>query len=529
MVVLCILDGIGWGNRDEMDAVYQANTPHLDRLMHTYPWGLLQAHGTAVGLPSDDDMGNSEVGHNAMGAGRVFAQGATLVQNAIQSGTMWQSASWKEAVHIAKNGKTLHLLGLLSDGNVHSHIDHAIAMVQRADIEEISQVCLHILTDGRDVSPRSALAYIEKMETILATINTKGNRFYQIASGGGRMWMTMDRYEADWDMVQRGWNCHVLAQGRRFLHATDAVSTLYSENPKMDDQWLPAFVLGDYQGMQDGDAVILFNFRGDRAIEISKAFEDKSISTMQRGNISLFFAGMMEYDGDTHIPSRYLVPPPQISTTVGDILSKAKKTVFSISETQKFGHVTFFFNGNRSGALDGETQYEIPSFNVPCNQKPEMKAEDICGVVISAIQSGQYDHIRCNFANGDMVGHTGDFEATKLAVEIVDACVGKLAQACIEHNALLLITADHGNADEMAQWDKKAKKYKKNADGSFVVSTSHSLNPVPCILLDPSNTWTLIGEKEQQLGGLAQIGATILHLCGLEIPSSYLPSLVQKQ
>ena len=519
-VVLCILDGVGWGRRDHRDAVFCAQTPTLDHLMNTRPWGFLKAHGTAVGMPSDGDMGNSEVGHNAMGAGRVFAQGAKLVQDAIKNHSIWNSAAWQQAVQ----GRCLHLLGLLSDGNVHSHIDHLLAMISRAHEDNVATLRVHILTDGRDVSPRSALQYIATLEDRLAAFD----RDYQIASGGGRMYITMDRYGADWDMVKRGWDCHVHAHGRRFETARAAVQTLYDEDPEINDQWLAPFVIGNYQGMQDGDAVLLFNFRGDRAIEISRSFEERDLDTFDRGQIpDVFFAGMMEYDGDLNVPKHYLVPPPEINDTVGDRLAAANNTVLSISETQKFGHVTFFFNGNRSGALPGETQLEVPSIKSSFRDHPEMSALEILDKLVEAIHSRQFNHIRVNFANGDMVGHTGDFAATVKAVETLDLCLAKIWPAVQQEQAILLVTADHGNADEMVQVDKKTKQYKTNPDGSYIPSTSHSKNLVPFILCDPLSEWTLRGEPETLLGGLAQIGGTLLHLSDLEVPSHYLPSLLE--
>ena len=528
-VVLCILDGIGLGRKDECDAVHLAKTPHLDALMTSNSWGRLKAHGTAVGLPTDDDMGNSEVGHNAMGAGRIFAQGAKLVNNAFEKGAMWTSPIWQRAIQ----AKTLHFLGLLSDGNVHSHIKHLLQMISQAHQEGVQQIRIHILTDGRDVAPRSALTYIEQLEGHLHPFNNQPQRDYRIATGGGRMWMTMDRYEADWEMVERGWNCHVLGEGTRYNSASEAVQTQYDADAKIDDQWLKEFVVGDYQGMADGDAVILFNFRGDRAIEISSVFDSADFSHFQkrfpqgvRGDI--FFAGMMEYDGDLHIPAQYLVAPPAIDTTVGEQLANAHKKVFALSETQKFGHVTFFFNGNRSGALPGETQQEIPSLNVPFNQAPRMKALEVTNQTIKAIESQSYDHIRINIANGDMVGHTGDLQATIEAVEFTDTCVGRIVEACQQTNSVLLITADHGNADEMAQWDKKTKAPKRDADGHLVPSTAHSKNPVPCILFDPQNEWALKTTDTDLLGGLAQIGASVLQLADVTIPDCYLPSLVKK-
>jgi 2,3-bisphosphoglycerate-independent phosphoglycerate mutase len=525
-VVLCILDGIGWGRRDEGDAVALAQTPHLDGLMGRCGWRLLQAHGTAVGMPSDNDMGNSEVGHNAMGAGRVFEQGAALVANAIASGDIWQSAAWMRAMDRCRAGGTLHLLGLVSDGNVHSHVAHLHALIARARAQGAPRVRVHALTDGRDVAGRSALQWIPELERTLA--DDPGDA--AIASGGGRMNITMDRYEADWDMVARGWRCHVHADAPRHPTASHAIEAAYAEAPDRDDQWLPAFVVGDYDGMKDGDACVLFNFRGDRAMEISRAFEgDPSFDSacFDRGHRpDVAFAGMMQYDGDLAVPKHYLVAPPQIDETVGAVLALAGKRSLAVSETQKFGHVTYFFHGNRSEPPAGEEQREIPSDNVPFDQAPEMKAAAITADAVTALERGGLDHIRLNLANGDMVGHTGNLEATVRAVEIVDACVGRLAAACDAAGAMLLVTADHGNADEMFRVNRKTGAWQTDTEGRPTPCTSHSLNPVPVILVDPTDQWRLTGEDGELVGGLAGIAATLLVLCGVTPPTSFLPALV---
>ncbi len=525
-VVLCIMDGVGWGRRDEGDAVALAETPNLDRLRASGQWRLLQAHGTAVGLPSDADMGNSEVGHNAMGAGRVFDQGAKLVDDAIESGRIFEGEAWSRAT----SGGTLHFLGLVSDGNVHSHVKHLRALVDRAVADGVSRVRVHVLTDGRDVGARTAPTWVAPLEAELAALPIDA----AIASGGGRMRITMDRYEADWEMVKRGWDCHVNAAGRRFPQATEAIETLYAEDAGVDDQYLPAFVVGDYQGMDDGDAVVFFNFRGDRAIEISRAFEegdDFDTTCFARGRRpQVRYAGMMEYDGDTHVPGHYLVEPPAIDRTVGDYLSAAGQAVLAVSETQKFGHVTYFFNGNRSEPLPLEDRLQVRSDNVPFDQAPAMKAGEITDAVVEALAAGKHQQIRLNLANGDMVGHTGTLAATIEALEVVDACIGRIVEAVEAAGAVLIVTADHGNADEMFRWDKKTGTYAVDENGSRVVSPSHSKNPVPVALLDTTGEWELVGRHvDEQVGGIAQLGGTLLTLAGVDLPEGYLPPIVRRR
>jgi len=516
------MDGIGHGQANADDAWATARTPVLDRLLRTCPHTRLKAHGTWAGLPTDGDMGNSEVGHNAMGAGRVFDQGAKLVDQAIDSGRAFDSEVWKQLV----GGDVLHLIGLLSDGNVHSHVDHLLALIERAAKDAVTALRVHILTDGRDVAARSALTWIRPLEETLAAHRAAG-RDYRIASGGGRMGITMDRYEADWSMVERGWRCLVQGEGRGFASASQAIETLYEEDPEVDDQWLPAFVVVEDDApvgtIQDGHAVLFFNFRGDRALEITRAFEDETVPFDRGDRPRVFYAGMMQYDGDLLLPSQYLVAPPAIDEVVGEYLAAARIRSFVCSEPHKFGHVTYFFNGNRSGFLDEalETYVQIDSDLEPLTERPWMKAAEITDAVVDAIGSGQYDHVRLNYANGDMVGHTGDLAATRMAVEVVDRCVGRLCEAVRDADGLLLVTADHGNADEM--WIRKKGAIQRDASGQPLPRTSHSLNEVPFIVFDPR------GEIEIADGehGLAAIATTVLALCGLQPPEGYVPGLVR--
>ncbi len=517
-VVTIVMDGYGLPKTDIGSAIAAARKPTLDRLFANYPNIRLRAHGTAVGMPSDEDMGNSEVGHNAIGAGQVYAQGAALVSNAIASGDIWQGEAWQQIVAGAKAGRgVIHFIGLFSDGNVHSHIDHLKAMVERAKAEGVKTVRIHALLDGRDVPETSALDYVLPFEAFLADISKDGFDA-RIASGGGRQYITMDRYDANWAMVDKGWKTHVLGQGPQFANAAEAVNGLRAAHPGTIDQDLPEFVVADggkpIGTVEDGDSVVLFNFRGDRAIEITRAFVEAAFDKFDRIRYpQVTFAGMLQYDGDLQLPKRFLVAPPAIKDTSGEWFSKLGIAQYACSETQKFGHVTYFWNGNRSGKFDGETWEEVPSDVVPFEQRPWMKAAEIADAMIAAIQSGRYKTLRCNFANGDMVGHTGNFEAARIAVEAVDLSLARVLKAIDAAGGVALITADHGNADEMFELDKKTKQPAMNKDGSFKAKTAHTLNPVPLILYDNVSGGRL-GLQQTETCGLSNIAATVANLLG---------------
>jgi len=531
-LVFVIMDGIGLNPQSVGNAVAAAHTPTLDRLMKTCPTTKLKAHGTAVGLPSDSDMGNSEVGHNAMGAGRIFAQGARLVNEAIQTGRMWKGEVWKKLVRycISQDG-ALHFIGLFSDGNVHSHMDHLKAMIRRANAEGVARVRVHILLDGRDVGETSALEYVIPFEAFLKEVNRSGVD-YAIASGGGRMRVTMDRYGADWNIVKWGWETHVRGKGDLFPSAEEAIRILRERDPGVTDQFLPAFVVernGKPVGpIRDGDSVIFFNFRGDRAIEISRAFEEENFDEFDRGPLPrIEFAGMMQYDGDRKIPKQYLVSPPAIDRTMGELLSNTGIPQMACSETQKYGHVTYFWNGNRSGKFNRrlETYIEIPSDRVPFEQRPWMKSAEITDRVITELKTGKHRFIRLNYANGDMVGHTGVFHAAVMAVEAVDLGLSRLLSAVEAAEGMALITSDHGNSDEMFEIDNNGKP-KLDDKGRPKPKTSHSLNPVPFIIFDPQfrGEYRLVSVENP---GLSHIAATCIQLLGYEPPEDYEASLIE--
>ncbi|HBM17548.1 MAG TPA: 2,3-bisphosphoglycerate-independent phosphoglycerate mutase [Lentisphaeria bacterium] len=530
-VVLCILDGVGFGKYKDGDAFLNAYKPFINNMLETLPNTRLKAHGIAVGLPSDEDMGNSEVGHNAMGCGRVFAQGAKLVNEAIATGRMFEGEVWQEVIaNCKKNNSALHFLGLFSDGNVHSHIDHLKAMIEKAISEGVKKIRIHTLLDGRDVPETSALLYIEPFENFMTELRTKGCDI-QIASGGGRMQITMDRYGANWDMVRKGWDIHIHGKGRGFKSAKEAVETLRKET-KAIDQDLPGFVISDAAGnpggkMADGDSVIFFNFRGDRSLEITAAFEEDKFDKFDRApRPNVYYAGMMEYDGDLKVPKKYLVNPPSIDRTMGEYLCASGVRILAISETQKYGHVTYFFNGNRTGKFNEklEDYVEIRSDVIPFEQRPWMKCAEITDHVVDAICSEKYDCIRLNFPNGDMVGHTGVYESTIIAVEALDICVKRISEAVTKAGGVLLITADHGNCDDMYQHDKKGNAV-TDKSGHIEAKTSHSLNQVPFIVYDPEYKGDYKTELNQGLG-ISSVTATTIDFLGFIPPQEYDKSII---
>ncbi len=530
-VVLVIMDGVGIGKNPASDYVKIANTPNLDWLHENAVFTELKAHGKAVGLPDDGDMGNSEVGHNAIGCGRVFEQGAALVGAAIASNAMFEGAVWQELVaNVNEKNSAMHFIGLFSDGNVHSNLNHLEAMLNKAKAQGVKKARIHPLIDGRDVPPTSALDYVERFDKFLEGINADGSVDYCVASGGGRMNITMDRYDADWSMVDRGWKAHVKAEGRTFVSMREAIETFRAEKPGILDQDLPAFIIerdGASVGpILDGDSVVFFNFRGDRSLEITKAFEADELTEFDRGpKPDVIYAGMMQYDGDLNVPKKYLVTPPAIDRTMSEYLSTAGVQQFAISETQKFGHVTYFFNGNNSGKFATETWQEVPSDVCPFENAPRMKSKEITDEVVKAIESGKYKFIRLNFPNGDMVGHTGVVEAVKIAVESVDESVGRIMEALKKANGIMVCTADHGNSDDMCELDKKTGELVMGADGKCKPKTAHSLNPVPGIVYDPAGTSNarLSGVEG---AGIANLAATCITLLGYEPPADYTPSIV---
>jgi len=532
-VCLVILDGVGLGDQSAPDNAWgMANTPFLDKLFFESKLkGSVAAHGVAVGMPSDDDMGNSEVGHNALGAGRVFDQGAKLVANAIEDGS-YCGETWYWLMENVTRGTdgTFHLIGLWSDGNVHSNIAHAYAMVERAVQQGATKIRFHILLDGRDVSESSALDYLEPLETRCAEYQKAGVDV-RVASGGGRMKVTMDRYDANWPVVEKGWKAHVLGESEnKFTSAKEAVEALRGDTMVID-QFLEEFVVVDESGVpvgtiEDGDSVAFFNFRGDRALELTKAFEfpDEKFAYFDRKRVpDVRYAGMMQYDGDDALPTRYIVPPPSIECTVGEYLAANGLKQLAISETQKFGHVTFFFNGNRSGKFNESLEHyvEIPSYTEPENERPWMRAAEITDSCLAELDRFQPDFVRLNYANGDMVGHTGNMRAAVMAMEAVDLCCQRLINGIVQRGGVALVTADHGNSDEMAERTKKGDLLKGASPEGFKPLTSHTLAPVPVAIVGSNADALYEWDSSVEHPGLANLSATCMNLLGLQEPSDY--------
>jgi len=538
-LLLVIMDGIGLGNDGEGNAVFLAQPKTLERISTECRarnlFCQLKAHGTAVGMVSDKDMGNSEVGHNALGSGQIYDQGAKLVDASIKSGRLFTTPLWGELTTTVKQkNSTIHLIGLLSDGNVHSNLEQLFELLKGLARAAVTKVRLHILTDGRDVPANSALRYIRLLENQLETIKQKNQDFdYQIASGGGRMYVTMDRYESNWEIVHRGWLAHVLGKIQEkelingykgYYHsAEEAIKDARACFPEKNDQFLPPFVLVDQKGesvgkIRDNDVVINFNFRGDRAIQISKAFEQENFDKFDREFYpKVTYVGLLEYDGDEHIPKKFLVPPPDIQHILSEYCCANNIKSFAIAETHKFGHVTYFWNGNRSGYVcpSKERYVEIPSEpNELIAKRPQMKAKEVCQETIAALESKEYQFIRVNFANGDMVGHTGNISSAVKAVKVVDECLNDLLKTVAELDGITIVTADHGNCEEML-----------SREGKMI--TAHSLNPVGFWIVDKNWQGEYEIRKDIEEPGLSNVAATILNLLGYEKPPMYRESLIR--
>lgn len=535
IIAMIVLDGWGEANPNQYNCIHVAETPTMDSLKQGAPekWRLIRAHGKAVGLPTEDDMGNSEVGHNALGAGRIFAQGAKLVDLALASGKIFDGAGFNY-IKESFETNTLHLIGLLSDGGVHSRLDQLQLLLKGASERGAKRIRVHILTDGRDVLDGSSVGFVETLQNDLSQLRDKGIDA-QIASGGGRMYVTMDRYENDWSVVKRGWDAQVLGEAPyKFKSALEAVKTLRAE-PKANDQYLPPFVIVDDSGkavgpIVDGDAVVTLNFRADRMVMLAKALEYADFDKFDRVRVpKIRYAGMLEYDGELKLPSHYLVSPPEIDRTSGEYLTYNGVHTFACSETVKFGHVTFFWNGNRSGYFNPEMEeyVEVPSDSgITFNVQPKMKAVEIAEKARDAILSRKFQQVRVNLPNSDMVGHTGDIEATVVACKAADEAVKIIIDAIEQVGGIFVVTADHGNAEDMVKRDKKGQP-QLDKDGKIQILTSHTLEPVPIAIGGPGLTQGVRFRSDVPTGGLANVAATVMNLHGFEAPSDYEPTLIE--
>ncbi len=518
-VVLAILDGVGLAPDSAGNAVSKARTPFLGQTTRDYLHIALDASGEAVGL-LPGVMGNSEVGHNTMGAGRVYKQGIAHIDEAFKNGTVFNSKAWREAIDRVLNNyeHTLHFAGIFSDGGVHSHLNHLKLMVDQAVKEGVKRIRIHAVFDGRDVPPQSEPKYIQNFE---AFASQYAGVDIKIASGGGRMYAVADRYESNWEVVARGWDMMVNGEANFYFRTPEnAIETLRRLTPSVQDQDLPSFVIVDDNEkpvgqVKKGDSFIYFDFRADRAIEIAQAFTYYDFPYFNRGNYSpddVYFAGLTEYNSDTHVPEHRLVEPISIKNPLNRVLERNGISQLAISETVKFGHITYYFNGNSYEKAKKEDFIEIPSDTVPFDTRPWMKTAEITDKVIENLDN--YKFIRLNFPGGDMVGHTANMEATTIAIEAIDLELARLAQEIKKRHGILLIVADHGNAEELI--DKNGEK-----------KTAHTLNKVPFIIYDTTNNRKKYDFAPVEKPGLKNLASTILFLLGLDIPTEYEDSLLE--
>lgn len=526
-VLLIVMDGWGLGSGGPEDAIAQAKTPVFDRLWKDYAHTRLFTHGHHVGLPSNKDMGGSEVGHLTMGAGKVLEQGPTRINNAIADGSFFESKALQQVMAAGKASGILHLMGLLSDGNIHSHLSHFRAVINHAYESGIKALRIHALLDGRDVGIQTAQKFVCELEEDFSFINSHDGFFYAFASGGGREMIVMDR-DNNWPKVAEGWDLMVHGKGdRRFPSMLAAINHFRSEQAGLIDQDMPGFVIVDDQDrplgvISDGDAVIMMNFRGDRAIEITEAFELDDFNAFERGQRPhITYAGMMVYDEDRNLPALQLMGPTKVGNPFGKRILGLGIKQFRLTETQKYPHVTFFFNGGYRKPLDASMEDYIlidSDKGISFANVPQMKAAEIADKAVELIESGEYGFGLINLANADMVGHCGKIAPAITAIETVDAAVGRIVDALKAAGGYALITADHGNAEEMLVTGK---------DGSTEPCTKHSTNPVPCMLFDPAYDGSYsLSQPEHGDPGLANLAATLFEMMGHAVPDDLDASLI---
>ena len=488
-VALVIMDGFGKSDTIPGNAIAGAETPNISRLQNDYPTTLINASGRRVGLP-EGQMGNSEVGHLNIGAGRVVYQDITRIDKSIEDGEFFKNDAFKAAMENLKDDNALHLVGLLSDGGVHSTIGHLIALIDMAKRKNVKNVYIHAITDGRDVPPDSGVKYIDMVEKECERLGLG-----KIATIVGRYYY-MDR-DKRWDRVERGYNAVFNGVGTRYTSANTGITTSYKNGTL--DEFVEPIIVGDYNGVKDGDSVIFYNFRSDRAREISHAILDDEFTHFARIKKDVYYVGMTEYDSILkNIHTAF--PPKDIKNTLGEVLASNEMTQLRIAETEKYAHVTFFFNGGIEEPNNLEDRVLIPSPKVATyDMQPEMSANEVTDKVVDLV--GKYDVIILNYANCDMVGHTGVYNAAVKAVETVDTCVGKVAEKILSVGGVMLLTADHGNAETMMFEDESP-------------CTSHTTNLVPFSVIGDDYKDSMLKEDM----ALCDIAPTMLEILGIEQP-----------
>ena len=520
-VVLAVLDGVGLAPDGPGNAVSKARTSFLGTAARNYLHVALEASGDAVGL-LPGQMGNSEVGHNTMGSGQVFRQGIAYIEEKFSTGEVFEAEAWKEAItRVLNDDSTLHFAGIFSDGGVHSHISHLEQMVAQAYEAGVRRMRVHAIFDGRDVPPQSEPKFIQRFEEFAGRFTDAD---IKIASGGGRMVCVSDRYENDWQVVARGWDMMVNGEADYFFPtAEEAVAMLKRIDPNVQDQYLPPFVIVDENErpvgrVEKGDALIYFDFRADRAIEIAMAFTYWDFPYFNRGDYQptdVYFVGMTEYNADTHVPEHRLIEPMYIKEALNQFLGARGVSQLAVSETVKFGHITYYFNGNSYDKAEGEVHHEVESYTQPFETRPWMRSAEITDAVIDNLD--KYDFVRINYPGGDMVGHTADMEATIVAMEAIDLSLRQIAKKVDEMGGCLVVVADHGNAEELLDANGQPK-------------TSHTTNRVPFVIYDNTPNREKYRLADVAEPGLANVAATLAVLLGQDdYPETWAPALITLQ
>ncbi|MBN2302164.1 MAG: 2,3-bisphosphoglycerate-independent phosphoglycerate mutase [Lentisphaerae bacterium] len=504
-VAVIIRDGWGLSENVKGNAVLAADTPNINRYKSEYPWTMLECSGEAVGLPAGY-QGSSEVGHLNMGAGRIVVQELKRIDDDMLSGKIFESPKWRNMINSWKRNRSkLHMLGLLQDEGVHAHQEHLFKLMRQARLEwPDGEIIIHPFLDGRDTPPRSCLEYLAKLALVIDEIGR-----CRIGTVMGRYY-AMDR-SRNWKLTDIAYNCIVAGEGRRSESAESAVRRSYEndktpDNVEMFDEYIPPHCIGVYDGVHDGDAVLHTNYRQDRAIQITQAFVYRDYPGVLKKRPKIVYVGLTRYyDEFSEYIMGAMTEGGGMKNLLGEVISNAGMKQLRIAETQKFRHVTSFFNGKSTTPYNGEDQVQIESRFDPATfaSHPEMDAYNVTTELLRRLESNKYDFIAVNYANGDMVGHTGDFEAARKAITVVDECVGKIVNRLLEIDAHILITADHGNAEEMLDLE------------TGMVKTSHSMNPVECIYVASDAKNKLLKKS----GKLSDIAPTVLHLLDLAVPA----------